>query len=208
MAARSSRDFACCLTSHVEGVLKTRLGFVLLPTALGWVALGFAQEQQFAPLAMQLRFVVPLPRLLHQGQRFFQGGQPAFRLAQEARRLRQQGQKMGPLKFRPGRPVRVETLPYLHQALGTVLLDGYGPATHDEPQGPHEGKSLGGGHGDRRVGLVADGRRIAAQLTQEGVVIQRARQRIGMGELLGQAQGLALCARACAGYPRSHRAQA
>ena len=32
-------------TSHVEGVLKTRLGFVLLPTVLVWVALGFTQEQ-------------------------------------------------------------------------------------------------------------------------------------------------------------------
>jgi hypothetical protein len=29
------------------------------------VALGGAQEQQFAPLAMQLRLVVPLTRLLH-----------------------------------------------------------------------------------------------------------------------------------------------
>jgi hypothetical protein len=52
-----------------------------------------------------------------------------------------------------------------------VLLEGYGPATHDGSQGLHKGKSLGGGHGDRRVGLVADGLCIAAQLAQEGIVI-------------------------------------
>src|SRR2546427_10795627 len=34
------------LTRHVEGMLKTRRGFVLIPTALGCVALGFADEQQ------------------------------------------------------------------------------------------------------------------------------------------------------------------
>jgi len=62
------------LTSHVESVLKTRLGVVLTSTVRGWVALGFAPEQEFAPLAMQLRFVVVLSRLLHQGQGFFQGG--------------------------------------------------------------------------------------------------------------------------------------
>lgn len=58
------------LTSHVEGLLQTLFGFVRLSTLLGWVALGCAQEQQLTPLAMQLRFIVPLPRLLHQGQRF------------------------------------------------------------------------------------------------------------------------------------------
>ena len=71
-----------------------------------------------------------------------------------------------------------------------MLVDGYGPATHDGPQGLHEGKALGGGHGNCRVGLVADGWHIAAQLTQEGVVTQRTRQRIRMSELLGQAEGL------------------
>jgi hypothetical protein len=64
---------------------------------------------------MQLRFVVPLPGLLQQGQRFFQSGQPAFRLAQEASRLRQQDQQIGPLRFCPGRSVHIETLPYLYQ---------------------------------------------------------------------------------------------
>jgi hypothetical protein len=44
-------------------------------------------QQQFAALAMQLRFVVPLPRLLHAGQRLFQGRQAAFWLAQQARRF-------------------------------------------------------------------------------------------------------------------------
>src|SRR5262245_46339916 len=34
--------FCLLLTRHVEGVLKTCLSFVLLPTALGWMALGFA----------------------------------------------------------------------------------------------------------------------------------------------------------------------
>jgi hypothetical protein len=33
------------LTSHVEGVLETHLGFVLIPTVLGWMVLGCAQEQ-------------------------------------------------------------------------------------------------------------------------------------------------------------------
>jgi hypothetical protein len=37
--------FGLLLTSHSEGVLKTNLGFVLIPTVLGWVALGCAQEQ-------------------------------------------------------------------------------------------------------------------------------------------------------------------
>jgi hypothetical protein len=49
---------------------------------------------------------------------------------------------------------------------------------------------LGGGHGNCRVGLVAHGRHIAAQLTEEGVVIQCTRQRIRMIEPLGQAEGL------------------
>ena len=75
--------------------LKTRLGVVLLSTPLGWVALGFTQEQQFAPLAMELRFVVPLPRLFHHCQCFVQSRQPLLGLVQEARRLRQQGQKCG-----------------------------------------------------------------------------------------------------------------
>jgi hypothetical protein len=69
---------------------------------------------------------------------------------------------MGPLIFRPGRPVRIETLPYLYQAFRTMLLDGDGPATHDGPQSLHKSKSLGRGDGNRRVGLGADGRRIPA----------------------------------------------
>src|SRR5262245_5157131 len=32
------------LPHHVEGALKTRLGFVLLPPVLSWVALGCAQK--------------------------------------------------------------------------------------------------------------------------------------------------------------------
>ena len=78
---------------------------------------------------------------------------------------------MGPLKFRPGRPVRVEALSYLHEPLGTVLLEGYGPATHDGSHGLYKGKSLGRGYRNRRVGLVVDGRRISTQLTQAGVPI-------------------------------------
>src|SRR5262249_22287831 len=105
---------------------------------------------------------------------------------------------MWPLKFRPGRPVRVETLPDLHEALGTVLLDGNGPAIQDEPGGSHAGESLGSGNGDRRSSMDAAGRRISAPLTQAGVVIQRARQRIGMGKLLSQVQGrVTLCASLC-----------
>src|SRR5438477_9020091 len=108
---------------------------------------------------------------------------------------------MGPLKFRPGRPVHVETLPYLYEALSTVLLDGDGPATYDGSQGLHESKSLGGGRGDRSISLVADGLRIMAQLTQDGVVIQRTRQCKGMGELLGKTQGLGALRASLRGIP-------
>ena len=37
--------FGLLLTRHVESVLKTCLGFLLISTALSCVALGFAQEQ-------------------------------------------------------------------------------------------------------------------------------------------------------------------
>ena len=43
------------LTRHVEGLLKTRLGVVLLATSRAQVALGGAPEPQFAPLALHAK---------------------------------------------------------------------------------------------------------------------------------------------------------
>ena len=63
---------------------------------------------------------------------------------------------------RPGCPIQVKTLPYLPQALGTVLLHGDGPATQDEPRRPRQGKALGCGDGECRVGLRAHGGEIPA----------------------------------------------
>src|SRR5215475_9334688 len=36
--------FCLLVTGHIEGVLKTRLGFVVIQTALSWVVLSCAQE--------------------------------------------------------------------------------------------------------------------------------------------------------------------
>ena len=61
---------------------------------------------------------------------------------------------------------------------------------HEGPRRLHEGKPLLGGHRDRGLGLLTDRRPMPAQLVQDGVIVKRTRQGIGVRQMLRQGQGL------------------
>ena len=54
------------------------------------------------------------------------------------------------------------------------------------PRSLHEGNPLLGGHRHGGLGLLANRWPMPAQLVQEGVIVERARQGKGVGEMLRQ----------------------